>query len=73
MVHYPAGGAHNNLSATLKLTQLAAHILAAVNRQHMKAGHFAGVALKGLGYLNSKLAGWRQHQNLSVRFGGVDL
>ena len=53
--------------------QLDAVGLAAVDRQHVHAGHVRGVALEGLGDLEGELAGRREHQRLRRLLPQVEL
>ena len=52
MVHDTARGADHYMYAALQLSQLAAHVRAAVNRQHVKTRQVARIFLEGLGYLD---------------------
>ena len=68
MVHDPARRTDHDMNAAVELADLAAVVLAAVHRQHMKAFHFGGVALKGFGHLNRQLTRWREHHQLHMGF-----
>ena len=51
VVHHPAGGAHHDLNAAFELMDLVAEISAAVDRQGAYTGKVAGIAVKGICYL----------------------
>ena len=67
VIHDPAGGADDDMRTARELAQLHHHALAAIHRQHMKAGQMMGVFLQGFGHLNGQFARRCQHQGL--RFG----
>jgi len=73
VVHHPAGGTDDHVSAALKLAQLHHHALAAVDGQHVETGHEAGVALQRLGYLDGQFTGGGQNQGLGLALAEVDL
>ena len=73
MVHHAAGGADDHVGAAAQLAELDDHALAAVDGQHVEAGHLAGVTLEGLGNLDREFAGGSEHQHLRVALGEVDL
>ncbi len=64
MVHDPTRGRHDDLGAALQPLQLRRIALAAVDRQHMEAGHLDCVLLKRLGDLDGQLARGHHHQGL---------
>ncbi len=51
---------------TRRFAQLAAHLLAAVDRQDMEVRQVAGVALEGFRHLDGQLPGGGQHQYLGL-------
>jgi hypothetical protein len=73
VVHDAAGRADDHVGAALELAQLDDHALAAVDGQHVEAGHLAGVALEGLGHLDGELAGGGEDEHLRVALVDVDL
>ena len=72
MVHDPTGGRHDHVRAALEALELRRIALAAVDRQHVKAGHPHGVLLEGLGHLDGQLAGRHHHQRLRGILRDID-
>jgi len=56
MVDHAAGGADHHVHAAAQGAQLGAVALAAVDRQHMKAGNMRGIALERFGHLDRQFA-----------------
>ena len=60
------------MHAATQAAQLHTVVLAAVDRQHMKAGQARGIGMEGFGNLDGQLAGRRQHQHLRHGFFEID-
>src|SRR5690606_17032680 len=60
------------MHAALELTQLSAHVLAAVNGRDAEARQERRVTLEGFGNLDGELAGWREHEQLRFRTCEID-
>ncbi len=61
------GRADDDVRAALQALQLRRIALAAVDRQHVEAGHLRGVFLEGFGDLDGQFARRHQHQRLRAR------
>ena len=66
VIHYPARCTHHHVHTPFQLAQLAAHIGAAIDGQHMETRQVTGILLEGLRHLYRQLPGGRQHQHLGL-------
>ena len=66
MVHYATGRADYYVDSAFQCAYLAAIVLTAVDRKHMKTLHMGGIFLKGLGNLNRELPCGGENQHLRV-------
>ncbi|MCY1528762.1 hypothetical protein D9M68_638790 [compost metagenome] len=67
-----AGGGHDDLGALAQGLELRAHGRAAVDGDHVQAGHLLGVGFEGGGDLQCEFAGRCQDQRLRLSFGRID-
>ncbi|MCY1345952.1 hypothetical protein D9M69_320240 [compost metagenome] len=67
-----AGGGHDHLGALAQGLELRPHGRAAVNGDHVQAGHLLGVGFEGGSDLQCELAGRCQDQRLRLSSGRID-
>ena len=71
VIHDPARRADYHMGAAVQLPQLGGVILAAVDRQHMKAFDVGSIALKSFRDLYRQFAGRRQYQDLRIFLSNI--